>query len=99
MRQEALPLAYQRTVFHMDDMDDFVKLLIAVGDIGRDNIESVELAWQSRTDSECQWTEVPFNNTCRSCRKVCPAAQETPILVSLFRERPHFGHVPRRLQS
>jgi hypothetical protein len=92
----------------MDDMDDFVKLLIAVGDIGRDNIESVELAWQSRTDSECQWTEVPvpnehsFNNTCPSCRKVCPAAQamqETPILASLFRERPHFGHVPRRLQS
>jgi len=59
MRQEALPLAYRRTVFHLDDMDDLIRLLIAVGDIGRDNIESLELAWQSRTDFECQWDEDP----------------------------------------
>lgn len=62
MRQEALPLAYRRTVFHLDDMDDLIKLLIAVGDIGRDNIESLELAWQSRTDFECQWAEAPVPN-------------------------------------
>ena len=43
MRQEALPLAYRRTIFHLNDMDDFVKLLIAVGKIDRDNIESLEL--------------------------------------------------------
>ncbi len=57
MRQEALPLAYRRTVFHLDDMDDLIKLLIAVGKIGRDNIESLELTWQSRADSECKWDE------------------------------------------
>jgi len=62
MRQEALPLAYRRTLFHLDDMDDLIKLLIAVGDIGRDNIESLEFAWQSRTDSECQWAEAPVPN-------------------------------------
>ncbi|KAH7310152.1 hypothetical protein BKA65DRAFT_485092 [Rhexocercosporidium sp. MPI-PUGE-AT-0058] len=33
MRQEALPLAYRRTVFHLYDMDDLIRLLIAVGDI------------------------------------------------------------------
>jgi hypothetical protein len=44
MRQEALPFAYRRTVMHLDDMDDVIKLLIAVSNIGRDNIESLELA-------------------------------------------------------
>ncbi len=43
MRQEALPFAYRRTVFNLDDIDDLIKLLIAIGDIGRDNIESLEL--------------------------------------------------------
>jgi hypothetical protein len=62
MRHEALPLAYRRTVFHLDDMDDLIKLLIAVGDTGRDNIESLELAWQSRIDFECQWAEAPNPN-------------------------------------
>ncbi len=59
IRQEALPLAYRRTVFHLDDMDDFIKLLIAVGKIGRDNIESLELTWESRADSELKWDKAP----------------------------------------
>ncbi|KAF4622741.1 hypothetical protein G7Y89_g14288 [Cudoniella acicularis] len=62
IRQEALPLTYRRTVFHLDDIDDVIKLLIAVGDVGRDNIESLELAWQSRSDFECQWAEAPVPN-------------------------------------
>ncbi|KAL8978823.1 MAG: hypothetical protein Q9177_006300 [Variospora cf. flavescens] len=59
MRQEALPFAYRRTLFHLDDMDDLVKLLVAVGKVGRDNIEMVELAWKSRADSEFKWDEDP----------------------------------------
>lgn len=59
MRQEALPIAYRRTLFHLDDMDDLVKLLVAVGKVGRDNIESLDLAWQSRADSELKWDENP----------------------------------------
>ncbi|TGO45209.1 hypothetical protein BCON_0412g00010 [Botryotinia convoluta] len=62
MRQEALPFAYRMTVFHIDDMDDLVKLLISIGDIGRDNIKSLELAWQSRSDFEFQWAEAPDPN-------------------------------------
>jgi hypothetical protein len=62
IRQEALPLAYRSTVFQVDDLDDLIKLLIAVGDIGRDNIESLELAWQSRSDFEWQWAEAPLPN-------------------------------------
>ncbi|KAI4263029.1 MAG: hypothetical protein L6R35_007364, partial [Caloplaca aegaea] len=62
MRQEALPFAYRRTLFHLDDMDDLVKLLVAVGKVGRDNIEMVELAWKSRADSEFKWDEDPNNH-------------------------------------
>ena len=43
IRQEALPIAFRRTVFHLDDMDDLIKLLVAVGRFGRENIESLEL--------------------------------------------------------
>jgi hypothetical protein len=60
IRQETLPVAYQRTLFHFDDMDDLIKFLIAIGKIGRDNIECLELAWQSRADLEDQWTEAPI---------------------------------------
>ena len=40
-------------------MDDLIELLIAVGGIGRDNIESLELTWASRADSELKWDEAP----------------------------------------
>lgn len=59
MRQEALPLAYRRTLFHLDDMDDLVNLLVAVGKVGRENIELLEFAWASRADSESKWDENP----------------------------------------
>ena len=41
----------------MNDINDFVKLLIAVGKINRDNIESLKLIWESRADSELKWDE------------------------------------------
>jgi hypothetical protein len=55
MREETLPLVYRRTAFHLDDMDDLIKFLIAVGELGRANIESLELDWRSRSDSQWQW--------------------------------------------
>ncbi len=57
IRQEALPLAYRKTLFSFGDIDDLIKLLIAIGNIGRDNIESLGFAWQSRIDLECQGAE------------------------------------------
>ena len=62
MRQEAPPLAYRTTIFRLDDMDDLIKLLIAVGRIGRDNIESLDLAWESRADSELKWDEASHSD-------------------------------------
>ena len=59
MRAEALPVAYRRTAFSLYDIDDAVKLLIAVGRVGRDNIESLEFTWESRADAEHQWDRKP----------------------------------------
>ncbi|KAF2010828.1 hypothetical protein BU24DRAFT_471882 [Aaosphaeria arxii CBS 175.79] len=57
MRQEVLHLAYQVTAFHLDDMDDLIKLLIAVGEMGRANITTIHFPWESRSDLECKWDE------------------------------------------
>ncbi len=57
MRQETLSLAYRRTIFHLNDMNDLIKLLIAIKKIDRDSIESLKLTWESRVDSECKWDE------------------------------------------
>jgi hypothetical protein len=59
MRQEALPRAFRSTLFRLDDMDNLIKLLIAVGYVGRDNIELLEFTWESKTDFDLQWTEAP----------------------------------------
>ncbi|PGH21366.1 hypothetical protein AJ80_03283 [Polytolypa hystricis UAMH7299] len=52
MRQEALPIAYRKTAFRLDDMDEFIKVAIAIGTLGRENIESLEFAWESRADAK-----------------------------------------------
>lgn len=41
MREEALPLAYRTTSFELDDIDELIKLLLAIGQIGRENIVSL----------------------------------------------------------
>ena len=57
MHQETLLLTYRRTIFHLNDMNDLIKLLIAIDKIDRDSIESLKLTWKSRVDSECKWNE------------------------------------------
>ena len=58
MRREVLPVAFRHTTFRLDDMDDAIRLLIAVGRTGRDNIEMLELPWDSETDGECRWERI-----------------------------------------
>lgn len=52
MRQDALPFAYRMIGFHWDDIDSFIKFAISIGEIGRNNVESLELFWLSSSDSE-----------------------------------------------
>ena len=87
MRQEALPLAYRRTLFHLDDMDDLVKLLVAVGKVGRDNIEPLEFAWESRADSESKWDEAPNIDNISSMLPTLHAARCIQLLKQCKRLR------------
>ena len=57
MRHETLPLAYSKTCFRMDDMDDLIQLLVAAGVVGRENIKSLEFTWQSKSDFDVQCAE------------------------------------------
>lgn len=57
IRHKALPIAYQSTRFVLDDMDDLMRLLVAVGEVGRDNIVSLELTWTSRSETACRLEE------------------------------------------
>ena len=88
MRQEALPIAYRRTVFHLGDMDDLIKLLVAVGRIGRDNIESLELTWESRADSELEWDEAPDSDNLFLLLPTLYAATCVQLLKQCTRLRP-----------
>ncbi|KAK3994871.1 hypothetical protein QBC44DRAFT_35249 [Cladorrhinum sp. PSN332] len=56
MRTEALPFAYRRTTFYLDDLDSVIMFLIAIGKTGRDNIESLYFAWE---DSTSEWVISP----------------------------------------
>ena len=55
-------LTNDRMHFCLDDIDELVKLLIAVDKIGRDNISSLEVTWQSPADAECQWDQDPISD-------------------------------------
>ncbi|KND93052.1 hypothetical protein TOPH_02369 [Tolypocladium ophioglossoides CBS 100239] len=59
MRQEALPMAYRHTTFHLANIDDLTRLLIAVGRVGRENIESLDFSWESQIDIELNWRKFP----------------------------------------
>ncbi|KAJ5931194.1 hypothetical protein N7516_005683 [Penicillium verrucosum] len=52
MRQDALPFVYRTIGFRWDDIDSFIKFAISIGEIGRNNVESLELFWLSSSDSE-----------------------------------------------
>jgi hypothetical protein len=73
MRREALPFAYRKTNFKLDDMDEAVRLLIAVGSIGRDNITSLQFPWMSRVEIAHRWEVCPDagdNDTRLPCLQV-----------------------------
>ncbi|KAK1975310.1 hypothetical protein LZ30DRAFT_605947 [Colletotrichum cereale] len=57
IREEALPLAYRHTLFRLHDLDDLLKLLMAVGKVGRDNIQSIQFPWESKSESEERWKD------------------------------------------
>ncbi|CEJ87486.1 hypothetical protein VHEMI04430 [[Torrubiella] hemipterigena] len=63
MRQEALVLAYRCTRFYLTDIEDLTRFLLAVGRIGRENIESLDFAWESQIDLDASWRDFPDSET------------------------------------
>lgn len=58
IRQEALSIAYRKTFFRLDDMDDFIKIAVSIGQIGRANIQSMEFSWASRSDLRLRMDQI-----------------------------------------
>ncbi|KAL8853767.1 MAG: hypothetical protein Q9221_001410 [Calogaya cf. arnoldii] len=59
MREEALPVAYHTTSFELEDIDEVIQVLLAIGQIGRENIESLAFGWQSNCENDFTWDEAP----------------------------------------
>ncbi|KAJ3499542.1 hypothetical protein NLG97_g245 [Lecanicillium saksenae] len=57
IRREALPVAYQGTTMHAVDIDGATALLMAIGRIGRENITSFQLGWESYADTQINWSK------------------------------------------
>ncbi|KAL8659989.1 MAG: hypothetical protein Q9226_000152 [Calogaya cf. arnoldii] len=59
MREEALPVAYRTTSFELEGIDELIQLLLAIGQNGRENIESLAFGWQSNCENDFTWDEAP----------------------------------------
>ena len=58
-RSEILPFAYRSRTFRSDDSSNLLKFLVAIGQIGRDNIQSLDFAWASNIDIQQGWELYP----------------------------------------
>ncbi|KAK5093558.1 hypothetical protein LTS08_008882 [Lithohypha guttulata] len=88
IRFESLAFAYQKTMFRLDDIDEAIQVLIAAGQVGRQNITALEFSWSSRSDLERQASNAPAD------REFVPAlvtlhAEECSILLEQCRNLKH----------
>lgn len=94
MRQEALPLAYRRTAFHcLDDMESFIRLAISIGEIGRRNIESLMFNWDSLSDLDHRFAQLPMDDVVKlpflhvpRCIKLLKQCRRLKSLVLVFND-------------
>ncbi|KAL8910102.1 MAG: hypothetical protein Q9171_004594 [Xanthocarpia ochracea] len=80
MREEALPLALRRTSFQLDDIDDLIKLLLNIGQTGRENIESLEFGWYSTAEMGPSLTLPAIHvETCLQLLKQCARLKDLQL--------------------
>jgi hypothetical protein len=53
MRNKTLPLAYRKTSIYLDNIDDFIRFTVVIGEVSRENVESLSFMWESPSDTEC----------------------------------------------
>ena len=71
IREEILPLYYRTSRFHLDSIDAVIQLLVAVGSIGRQNIQSLSFAWESTADDSEELLPYIHTTTCTQLLKQC----------------------------
>ena len=59
IRSETLPFAYRFTTFQSDDSTELLRFLVVIGQIGRDNIQSLDFTWASNIDIQQGWDLYP----------------------------------------
>lgn len=59
IRREALPLAYRYTEFRLDNLESAIKFLVAAGQIGRENMQTLHLTWESVLEPTNNWVLSP----------------------------------------
>ncbi|PQK09986.1 hypothetical protein BB8028_0002g03100 [Beauveria bassiana] len=96
VRRQALPVAYQGTAMHVVDIDGATALLMAIGRIGRDNMTSFQLGWESYADTQLNWSkpEIPEKMhlmlprlhvpTCIYLLKQCPRLANLSLTFNNF---------------
>lgn len=51
MRDETLAITYRKTSIHLNNMDDFIRFAVAIGEVGRENVENISFTWESPSDT------------------------------------------------
>lgn len=89
IRREALPVAFQETAIRAVDLDGAVALLLAIGRIGRDNITSFQLGWDSYADNQIKWSlpEIPENVHLKL------PSLHVPMCIDLLKQCPRLTHL------
>jgi hypothetical protein len=57
IRNEFLTFAYRNVKFCLADVDTATQFLMMIGEIGRDNVTSIEFGWESPIDEANRWRE------------------------------------------
>ncbi|KAL8949470.1 MAG: hypothetical protein Q9222_004418 [Ikaeria aurantiellina] len=88
LREEALPLVYRQTAFLLDDVDHTVRFLMAVGKIGRENIESLQLVWASNKENYFRWPLDPVlpTNHAERCIQLLKQCKRLSKLILYFEQ-------------
>lgn len=63
IRHEALPIAYRHIEFQLGGIEDLTRFLIAIGSVGRENIEILVFSWESEVDQDLNWRMFPDSET------------------------------------
>lgn len=102
LRKRAMRIFYRGGRFQCRSVEDLLQFLIAMGDFGRNNVEHIEVQWESRIDSSIEVTHgvdhLPQTHveTCLKLLERCKRLKRMTVQFDLSRIVNHAGPVNRR---